>query len=82
MKFDPTNKEHVEWLTSVFEKVDQYMDPSSEKNTRTLLDALNNNPVGLVLDHRNVRDWNIIHGFLCTQYAKAVLYDKNAYIPS
>jgi hypothetical protein len=77
--FDPSNPVHVKWLKGSFDIMEEFMDPSGTKNTRKVLDFMNDNPFDLVVSKTNVMELAETHMALGCIYAKAVL-QGSAYI--
>lgn len=72
-KFDPTKKEHVEWLKAAG---DSFKKSMREKND--FMKVVNENPVS---DEKiNPQDWAQIHFVLAMKYTDAV-FDGTAHIP-
>jgi len=72
-KFDPTKKEHVEWLKAAG---DSFKKSMREKND--FMKAVNENPIS---DEKiNPQDWAQLHFVLAMKYTDAV-FDGTAYIP-
>ena len=77
--FDPCNPEHVRWLKRSFEVMEDYMEPSGDKNSRKVLDFMDSNPFEFRVNKHNVMDLAETHMALGCIYAKAVL-KGSAYI--
>ena len=72
-KFDPTKKEHVEWLKAAG---DSFKKSMREKND--FMKVVNENPIS---DEKiNPQDWAQLHFVLAMKYTDAV-FDGTAYIP-
>jgi arsenate reductase-like glutaredoxin family protein len=72
-KFDPTKKEHVEWLKAAG---DSFKKSMREKND--FMKVVNENPVS---DEKiNPQDWAQLHFVLAMKYTDAV-FDGTAHIP-
>jgi arsenate reductase-like glutaredoxin family protein len=73
LKFDPTKKEHVEWLKAAS---DSFKKSIREKND--FMKVVNENPVS---DEKiNPQDWAQLHFVLALKYTDAV-FDGTAHIP-
>ena len=72
-KFDPTKKEHVEWLKAAG---DSFKKSMREKND--FMKVVNENPISD--DKINPQDWAQLHFVLAVKYTDAV-FDGTAYIP-
>jgi arsenate reductase-like glutaredoxin family protein len=72
-KFDPTKKEHVEWLKAAG---DSFKKSMREKND--FMKVVNENPISD--DKINPQDWAQLHFVLAMKYTDAV-FDGTAYIP-
>ena len=73
LKFDPTNKEHAEWLKR---EGDSFKKSMREKHD--FMADVNNNPV---TDEKiKPQDWAQLHFVLAMKYTDAV-FDGTAYIP-
>jgi arsenate reductase-like glutaredoxin family protein len=72
-KFDPTKKEHVEWLKAAG---DSFKKSMREKND--FMKVVNENPIS---DEKiNPQDWAQLHFVLAMKYTDAV-FDGTAHIP-
>ena len=72
-KFDPTKKDHVEWLKAAG---DSFKKSMREKND--FMKVVNENPIS---DEKiNPQDWTQLHFVLAMKYTDAV-FDGTAYIP-
>ena len=71
--FDPSNKEHVEWLVKCTSK--------SEDISPDLLQQWKDNPFGIAIkDSKDFLETAEIYFFVMSKYAKAV-FKNEAYIP-
>jgi arsenate reductase-like glutaredoxin family protein len=72
-KFDPTKKDHVEWLKAAG---DSFKKSMREKND--FMKVVNENPIS---DEKiNPQDWAQLHFVLAMKYTDAV-FDGTAHIP-
>lgn len=72
--FEPDNSMHVDWLSRMMTMAENIGDSTN------IVKDVNNNPMGIVLEHNDALDWPHIHFVLCAAYAKAVL-NGTAYVP-
>jgi ribosomal protein L6P/L9E len=75
--FDPAKKSHVTWLKKMTDLAETLGDPSRHQ---TLVAEINNNPLGVQLDHRDALMWVEIHFGIAMKYTKAVL-NSQAVVP-
>jgi hypothetical protein len=68
--FDPENKDHVVWLACMMDLAESMGDPAKSIN---MINEINANPFGIVLEKKDALDWPHIHFVLCAAYAKAAL---------
>ena len=67
-KFNPTKRAHVMWLVKVHQSLET-MDTTKSH----LPDLINQNPMKINFDVKNMMDWVHVHFALNFKYAKAVL---------
>jgi hypothetical protein len=75
--FSPSNKDHVMWLKKMTDFADNISDPSKAMN---LVNEVNDNPMGIKLEHKDALDWFHIHFVLAGSYSRAVLKGQ-AWVP-
>ena len=73
LKFDPSKKEHAEWLKQAGDSFKKSM-----REKRDFMKDVNNNPI---TDEKiKPQDWAQLHFVLAMKYTDAV-FDGSAYIP-
>jgi hypothetical protein len=73
-KFDPKNKDHVEWFKHMIEIAENVASHNIEVE-------IMKNPMKIKFTSKNILDWPQIHCLIGTKYAKSVLCHE-AYIPA